>query len=703
MNSTLTSATGGQRQYSASAEQYLNTMPPVPFALCAGYFRFSTKLQESLEDQERVCREFASSLGWQMLDEHIYKDPARSGTLVANRPGLKALRAAAKSTPRKFDYILVPDTSRLSRNIGDIFNLVDEFKSYGVEIYFVEQKLDSRDPNFRLMLSVYSIVDESQVTKICQKSREAIFGRVMRGFVGGSWPYGYRGVRVLRDTSYAFGQDASYATALEVIEEQAVIVRRIMEEYADGRSVWEITLRLNADGIPWPPSPDQKWNSDAVKRTIHNELYIGVYVLNKYEHKKNRETGRVIKKLRPVEKRLSVPLPHLRIVEPELWDRVQARLNTFADKQNARRLAGWKRAKNAVYPYSGRFFCGLCGSRMRIGGVQGRSVYECPMHRARKGCTNSLRIPEKIASAQITDALVNQILVPETMDWLVASVFREMKNILKQESHADTNLKELEERKRALEKMIGNAVEAIIATGSESLRQRLKGLEQEKEWVERRITGARNHGEVNITEAKLRDLVLHNVANLQEVLKSDVTMARELIQRHVKKLSLFPGKDEGRPVFAVVGEMDIFEPSDDQNDGVFLEGLGTQTLQKHTVDRGLVFLMYLYPDAEVCPLVEPLSRLLKSKPELSLEPRTPSAWAELLREAIPEGPKKPKELGYGTVARCFWRHREQLAERLIVTKTPNPLAPQGHVYQLSLRTTGTEVAVETPQDEPLAA
>lgn len=113
-------------------------------------------------------------------------------------------------------------------------------------------------------------------------------------------------------------------------------------------------------------------------------------------------------------------------------------------------------------------------------------------------------------------------------------------------------------------------------------------------------------------------------------------------------------------------------------------GLGTQNPQQHTVDRILAFTLRIDPDLAPCPLLEPLCHLLEANPELALAPRTPSEWAELFRELIPNGTEKPKQLGYGAVARCFWFHRSQLEKRLIIIKSPNP-GNIGHLYQISLR------------------
>jgi DNA invertase Pin-like site-specific DNA recombinase len=71
--------------------------------------------------------------------------------------------------PRKslanFDYVLIDDTSRLSRDLGDILTLQRKFNNQGVHLYFVKQQLDSKNPHFRMLLMLYSMVDKQMVNQ----------------------------------------------------------------------------------------------------------------------------------------------------------------------------------------------------------------------------------------------------------------------------------------------------------------------------------------------------------------------------------------------------------------------------------------------------------------------------------------------------------------------------------------------------------
>ncbi len=114
----------------------------------------------SLHDIPRICRtlpraktRFATVVralknGMVVLDEFIRCDEEQTGRTMIGREGLADLMRLAQQRPRPFDCILIDDTSRLGRNLPDVLRICDTFMLYGVFIYFVSDRLDSRDESF---------------------------------------------------------------------------------------------------------------------------------------------------------------------------------------------------------------------------------------------------------------------------------------------------------------------------------------------------------------------------------------------------------------------------------------------------------------------------------------------------------------------------------------------------------------------------
>lgn len=671
------------------------------FARCAIYTRFSTKMQRpaSIEDQKSACRDYAAGRNWEVLDEHIYSDEAQSGTSKVKRTGLQALEQAAEQRPRPFDYVLADDTARVARDQGDIHAFIKLMRHYGIRVYFVSQTLDSGDPQFDMLLNIYSLIDAQYIKKLRSRVWLAQKERVVAGFVAGSWPYGYRPIIVQSDDPNAIGRAATKGTKLEIDEGEAAVILRIFELFASGYSMWNICVTLNREGIPSPRSvqkgiADAAWSRDAIKRILHNEKYRGIFVWNASRQLEHPKTGQIRKECKPADEVVTVSMPELRIVSDQLWDRVQTRLRELDGEHQARLLGGYNRAKNKPYLYSGLLFCGVCGSRMRIGGKNLNAVYECPNHRSSRGCTNAMRIRQDRAAAQITEALGQALSGPEALEHLVAAVHDELKSLWKRQTEEaeGEGLHDLQRNLRECEAATKNLVKVISATGSIPLAAELESLEFKKSRLEEKISVLKGAPKDRVSHDELLGLVRKNVANLLDVLQADIPAARMVLQRHVRRLHMFPSQTEDGPTLILIGEMDLFSGPGDPESGVLLGCSGTHTAQQHT-DRLYRFIAEIDPrcDAE-CDLLEPFCALLERRPEVALEGRTPKQWAQLLQGVIPDVSPSTHPPKSGAVGWCLRNHRVILEQRFRIIENRAPYGGSP-LYQLSLATTGGDVDV----------
>jgi len=117
------------------------------------------------------------------LDKYIFSDPEISGQSLVGREGLQQLIRLAKTSPRPFDGVIIDDTSRLGRYSPDVLKQVDILENYGVFVYFAALRLDSRDPGFRQVLTIYAMMDEQHVAQLAQKVHRGQKGRALKGYV----------------------------------------------------------------------------------------------------------------------------------------------------------------------------------------------------------------------------------------------------------------------------------------------------------------------------------------------------------------------------------------------------------------------------------------------------------------------------------------------------------------------------------------
>lgn len=141
----------------------------------AVYARFSSENQreQSIDDQIRVCKEFATRDGIIILKNHIYFDEAQSGS-VRSRPGLKAPKKAAED--KQFDALLVDDSSRLSRDNQHFNTLLCLFRFWGISLISVSDGLDMREEHAKAAYQFRGIINELYLTDLKKKTHRGQMG-----------------------------------------------------------------------------------------------------------------------------------------------------------------------------------------------------------------------------------------------------------------------------------------------------------------------------------------------------------------------------------------------------------------------------------------------------------------------------------------------------------------------------------------------
>jgi site-specific DNA recombinase len=147
------------------------------------------------------------------------------------------------------------------------------------------------------------------ISDLKAKVRRGQRGRAAEGLTPGGLSYGYGVVREFD------AKGELLRGRRRVLDEEAVVVRRIFEEYASGRSARAIAAGLNRDGITSPRG--KAWGTGKINGArarasgiLYNELYIGRLVYNRTTFSKDPDTGR----------RVSRPMPKVDWVETQVED-----------------------------------------------------------------------------------------------------------------------------------------------------------------------------------------------------------------------------------------------------------------------------------------------------------------------------------------------------------------------------------------------
>src|ERR1700740_3766333 len=109
----------------------------------AVYARVSTTQQalaQTIEQQLDRLRAAVAERGWELEDQHVYRDDGYSGARLG-RPGLDRLRDHAALAD--LDVVLVTAPDRLARNYVHQVLLIEELGGHGCQVEVVERPVSS--------------------------------------------------------------------------------------------------------------------------------------------------------------------------------------------------------------------------------------------------------------------------------------------------------------------------------------------------------------------------------------------------------------------------------------------------------------------------------------------------------------------------------------------------------------------------------
>ena len=490
------------------------------------YARYSSENQReaSIADQFRICREFARKQGWTIAKE--YSDAAVSGATLL-RSGFQAMMASALR--KEVDVVLAESLDRFSRDQEDTAGLFKRLTFAGVSIV----TLAEGDITF-LHIGLKGTMNAMFLKELADKTRRGLRGRVELGKAGGGVSFGYRIVRRFENGVVSTGER-------EIVAEEAEIIRRIFKQYLTGAPPRQIAKELNRDGVRGPRGA--LWSPSTIhgnpKRglgILHNELYIGRMVWNRQRFLKDPDTGKRVTRLNPESEWVISDVPHLRIIDDELWAGVQARYATVQHKWSkapeGRRFNQFRQPK---YLFSGLTKCGECGAGFV---VYSRDHLGCFGTRDRGTCTNRLTIARQEVEARVLRALQDKLMRKDFFEEFCREFAKEM-NRLGMEHRAGLSgaNRELERVKREIEKVIDAIVQGYAGP---ELKARMSGLQERKEALLGQLAAADEPPP--LLHPSMADLYRTKVEELASALQREDTRleASEMLRGLIEAIVLTP-------------------------------------------------------------------------------------------------------------------------------------------------------------------
>lgn len=304
---------------------------------------------ESITNQRKLLREYAKENNYNVYDEYV--DDGYTGTNF-NRPDF--IRLIGDIEAGKVNMVITKDLSRLGRDYIETGRYIETyFPENQIRYIAVLDDVDTfLDKNCdtvafkNIMNDYYAKTTSKNIKKTKNRKKK-------EGFYYTSYaPFGYKKI--------------SKSGELEIDEPQAKIVRRMFELFLNGMGTYQIANLLTNEGI-LPPGLQKnmlcctkhmtqttdKWNHNAVKRMLTNEVYIGNCVQNKTKKISYKSKKMVAL---PPEQQTVIRNHHEPIISLEVWEATQKMM------QNSRNTK--KRETDVLL--KGLLYCFHCNNKLAV-------------------------------------------------------------------------------------------------------------------------------------------------------------------------------------------------------------------------------------------------------------------------------------------------------------------------------------------------
>lgn len=369
----------------------------------AAYIRVSTDMtdqENSYETQERYFKWLLSN-NEEWISAGVYSDYDISGTSMQKRTGFRRILRHCREG--RIDSIVTKSISRFARNTADFMLALNVLHETGTTILFEKEGLDTASSASDFILITLAAIAQEESRSISSNINWGNQKRFLRGDVRNQDIYGYRFTNeyITTESGYCY-------KAVEIVEEEAEIVRWIFGSYIDGMTFQEIARNLNFRNIPHKLSfyakkrmensakgqlnsdIDEGWTSEQIGAILRNERYTGdvlaqkTYTEDYLNHKVRVNKGEAAQ--------YWIYDHHPAIISRELFEEVQKLREINISMRS-------HYSKRTFHAFSGRLICGNCGRYYNIRNTDKHPIWFCPSAARNNG--KSICHSERVYEEQI--------------------------------------------------------------------------------------------------------------------------------------------------------------------------------------------------------------------------------------------------------------------------------------------------------------
>lgn len=334
--------------------------------------RFTGK-GESIENQIELCREYINR-NYSNTNILIYEDEGFSAA-TTDRPQFKKLLSDSKQ--KKFEVLVCYRLDRVSRNIADFSNIIEDFVNRGIDFVSIKEQFDTTTPMGRAMMYIASVFAQLERETIAERIRDNMTELAKTGrWLGGTTPTGFKSVENIKKLPDGKTRKSYYLVA---DDNEQLRVKTIFTKYLQLKSLTKLETYLMQNNIK--TKNNKYFTRFTLKSILTNPVYAtadedmlryfehmgveiyadkddfdgrhGVIAYNKTTRVKNK-----IKERQDIYKWIISVGLHKGVLPGKMWISVQELLDKNSDKS-------YRMPKTNKSLLSGLLYCLSCGSIMR--------------------------------------------------------------------------------------------------------------------------------------------------------------------------------------------------------------------------------------------------------------------------------------------------------------------------------------------------
>lgn len=398
------------------------------------YARYSSNNQteQSIEGQVHVCQDFAQKNDIIIVDSYI--DRAISGT-TDNRDSFQQM--LKDSNNKKWDYVLVYKLDRFARNKFESAIHRKHLKDNGVKLLSVMENIPET-PEGILLESLLEGMNQYYSEELAQKVSRGLHESRMKGHCIGSVPYGY-----IKENK-----------KLIINEEQALILKRIYEDYSNGYTILQISRMFAQENITNNGKP---FMPETIRHFLHRKLYTGEYEIN----------GKQYNNIYP------------QIISTELYEKVKTKIDS--------NRYGCRKPNHDIFKLKDKIYCGCCNRKMypvsakNYGNIPLR-YYKC-ITTKKKDCFTG-NIDKTFIENVIDRFLIEQFNTPNNLEEIANKIYEVQKQQLCSNNLLNSLKRDLQKTNTSISNLL-SAIEKGIFTIT--TKQRLEELEKQKQTLTEKL------------------------------------------------------------------------------------------------------------------------------------------------------------------------------------------------------------------------